>query len=99
MIVLSALVHLPTPVVTAFGAVMIAGHNLLDPIQSSNPVWSVLHRLNFIVATPRHSVFVAYTLIPWVGVTAVGYEDPARKAGCHIHRRGIRPGTSLCLGL
>ena len=73
MIVLSALVHLPTPVVTAFGAVMIAGHNLLDPIQSSNPVWSVLHRLNFIVATPRHSVFVAYTLIPWVGVTAVGY--------------------------
>lgn len=73
MIVLSALVHLPTPVGTAFGAVMIAGHNLLDPIQSSNPVWSVLHRLNFIVATPRHSVFVAYTLIPWVGVTAVGY--------------------------
>jgi hypothetical protein len=25
------------------------------------------------VANPRHSVFVAYTLIPWVGVTAVGY--------------------------
>ena len=73
MIVLSALVHLPTPVVTAFGAVMIAGHNLLDRIQSSNPVWTILHRLDFIVATPRHSVFVAYTLIPWVGVTAVGY--------------------------
>jgi uncharacterized membrane protein len=73
MIVLSALVHLPTPVVTAFGVVMIAGHNLLDPIRSSNPVWSILHSLNFIVATPQHSVFVAYTLIPWVGVTAVGY--------------------------
>jgi uncharacterized membrane protein len=73
MIVLSALVHLPTPVVTAFGVVLIAGHNLLDPIQSSNPLWSILHRLNFILATPRHSVFVAYTLVPWVGVTAVGY--------------------------
>ena len=73
MIVLSALVHLPTPVVTAFGVVMIAGHNLLDPIQSSNPVWSILHSLNFILANPQHSVFVAYTLIPWVGVTAVGY--------------------------
>jgi uncharacterized membrane protein len=73
MIVLSALVYLPTPVVTAFGVVMIAGHNLLDRIQSSNPVWSILHSLSFIVATPRHSVFVAYTLIPWVGVTAVGY--------------------------
>jgi uncharacterized membrane protein len=73
MIVLSALVHLPTPVVTGFGVVMIAGHNLLDRIQSSNPVWSILHSLNFIVTTPQHSVFVAYTLIPWVGVTAVGY--------------------------
>jgi uncharacterized membrane protein len=73
MIVLSALVHLPTPLVTAFGLVMIAGHNLLDPIRSSNPVWSILHSLNFIVANPQHSVFVAYTLIPWVGVSAVGY--------------------------
>ncbi len=53
--------------------VLIAGHNLLDRIQSSNPVWSVLHSLNFIVTNPRYSVFVAYTLIPWVGVTAVGY--------------------------
>ncbi len=59
MIVLSALVHLPAPVVTAFGLVMIAGHNLLDPIRSSNPVWSILHSLNFIVANPQHSVFVA----------------------------------------
>jgi uncharacterized membrane protein len=73
MIVLSALVHLPASVVTAFGVVMIAGHNLLDPIRSSNPVWSILHSLNFIVANPQHSVFVAYVLIPWVGVTAVGY--------------------------
>jgi uncharacterized membrane protein len=73
MIVLSGLVHLPTAVVTAFGVAMIAGHNLLDPIQSANPVWSILHSLNFIVAPPGHAVFVAYTLIPWVGVTAVGY--------------------------
>ncbi len=73
MIVLSALVHLPTPLVTAFGLVLIAGHNLLDPIRSSNPLWTILHSPNFIVATPRFSVFVAYPLIPWAGVTAVGY--------------------------
>ena len=60
MIVLSALVHLPTPLVTAFGVVMIAGHNLLDPIRSSNPVWTILHSLNFIVTHPEHAVFVAY---------------------------------------
>jgi uncharacterized membrane protein len=73
MIVLSALVHLPAKVVTAFGLVLIAGHNLLDGIQSANPFWSILHSLNFIVAPPRHAVFVAYTLVPWVGVMAVGY--------------------------
>lgn len=73
MIVLSALVHLPTRVVTAFGLVLIAGHNLLDRIQSSNPLWSILHSPNFVLTTPQHSVFVAYPLIPWIGVTAVGY--------------------------
>ncbi len=73
VIVLSALVHLPTPLVTALGVVMIAGHNLLDPIMSSNAVWSILHSPNFILTNPQHSVFVAYPLIPWVGVTAAGY--------------------------
>jgi uncharacterized membrane protein len=73
MIVLSALVHLPTPLVTALGVVMIAGHNLLDPIMSSNAVWSILHSPNFLLTHPQHSVFVAYPLIPWVGVTAAGY--------------------------
>jgi uncharacterized membrane protein len=73
MIVLSGLVYLPTPVVTAFGLVMIASHDLLDRIQSSNPIWSILHSPNFIVNNPQHSVFVAYVLIPWVGVTAAGY--------------------------
>jgi uncharacterized membrane protein len=32
-----------------------------------------LHSLNFIVSNPQHSVFVAYPLIPWIGVTAVGF--------------------------
>ena len=73
MIVLSGLVHLPAWLVTSFGVVLIAGHNLLDRIQSSNPVWTILHSPNFILTTPQHSVFVAYALIPWIGVTAVGY--------------------------
>ena len=73
MIVLSALVHLPPWLTTALGLAMIAGHNLLDPIQSSSPIWTILHRQNFIVKAPEHAVFVSYPLIPWVGVTAVGY--------------------------
>jgi uncharacterized membrane protein len=73
MIVLSVLVYLPASVVTAFGVVMIATHNLFDSINSSNPIWSILHSPNIIFSTPNHTVFIAYPLIPWVGVTAAGY--------------------------
>lgn len=77
MIALAALVHLPAPVVAAIGAVMIASHNLLDPVRPSGSalaaVWSVLHRPAVVLATSRHIVFVSYPLIPWIGVTAVGY--------------------------
>src|SRR5580693_7654570 len=73
MIVLSVLVYLPAWVVTTFGVVMIATHNLLDPIDSSNPLWSILHSPNVIVKHPGHIVLVIYVLIPWIGVTAAGY--------------------------
>ena len=73
MIVLSLLVYLPASVVTTFGVVMIATHNLFDPVQSSNPLWTILHSPNFIVNQPGYTVRVAYPLIPWVGVTAAGY--------------------------
>ena len=73
MIVLSGLVHLSPSVVTAFGIVMIATHNLLDSIQSNNPLWSILHSPNIIYSSPGHTVLLAYPLIPWVGVTAAGY--------------------------
>jgi uncharacterized membrane protein len=86
MIVLSMLIYLPASVVTAFGVVMIATHNLLDSIRSANPFWSILHSPNIILERPGHTVFLAYPLIPWVGVTAVGYGlgkifawEPARR--------------------
>jgi uncharacterized membrane protein len=87
MIVLSGLVHLPAWLVTTFGVVLIAGHNLLDRIQSSNPVWTILHSPNFVLTTPQHSVFVAYPLIPWVGVTAAGYGLGQVFALASDHRR------------
>ena len=73
MITLTLLVRLPASVVTAFGVVMIAGHNLLDGVKSANPLWAILHGPGFVLNTPDHVVFAAYPLIPWIGVTAVGY--------------------------
>ena len=73
MIVLAVLVWLPAPAVLMFGAAIIAEHNLLDNVRSAHPLWIILHSPGFVVNRPGFVVFAAYTLIPWVAVTAVGY--------------------------
>jgi uncharacterized membrane protein len=78
MIFLSALVRLPVWMVTAIGAAMIVTHNLLDGVQAASlgvlaPLWNVLHAPGVILDDSRHVVFLAYALMPWIGVTAVGY--------------------------
>lgn len=73
MIALAAIVRLPLPTVAAAGLAMIAGHNLFDGVRSANPLWAILHAPGFVLNTPGHVVFVAYPLIPWIGVTAVGF--------------------------
>ena len=78
MIALSALIYLPTAAIAVLGAVLVAGHNLLDGIRPASfgalaPVWNILHAPGPIGAGAAHSVFVAYPLIPWVGVMALGW--------------------------
>lgn len=73
MIVLSGLVYFPPWLAATFGLVLILGHNLLDGVVSMNPIWTILHAPGFVLNTPRVVVFVAYPLIPFIGVTAVGY--------------------------
>lgn len=78
MIALAGLVHLPTRVIAAVGIVLVVGHNLLDGIQASTlgawgPLWSVLHAPGIILDNGRSVVLLAYPLIPWIGVTALGY--------------------------
>src|ERR1700683_4202113 len=58
MIVLSVLVYLPAWAVTAFGVVMIATHNLLDSVASSNPLWSILYSPNIVLNHPGSIIFV-----------------------------------------
>jgi uncharacterized membrane protein len=73
MLALSVLLWLPWRVIASIGLVMILGHNLLDSVRSSNVLWVVLHQPGFLWRTPESVVFAAYPLIPWLGVTAVGY--------------------------
>ncbi len=73
MIFLGAIIALPTWLVGAIGGALIAGHNAFDGIRSTNPLWTLLHQVGFVTQSDRFTVFVAYPLIPWIGVTAVGY--------------------------
>jgi uncharacterized membrane protein len=98
MIMLAALVRLPVPVVTAIGALLIAGHNLFDSVKSANPFWTILHR-QAAVLSGDHVVFVAYPLIPWIGVTLVGYGLGHLYSWTTERRRAwlLRLGLSTCL--
>ncbi|MEP6946536.1 MAG: heparan-alpha-glucosaminide N-acetyltransferase domain-containing protein [Acidobacteriota bacterium] len=88
MILMAAIIWLPTWVAGLFGIAMIALHNLLDTISvpaatafaASPPpdawqtLWLFLHQPGMVPLFGGVSkLFVAYPLIPWVGVMAVGY--------------------------
>jgi uncharacterized membrane protein len=94
MIVLSLFVSAPLSVTAAFALLMIAGHNALDAVTWQNSAWSILHRCAFVVKSPQHAVFVAYPLIPWVGVTLAGftlgriYEWPRQRRRAFLLRAG-----------
>ncbi len=105
MMVLAGLIWLPTWFIAGFGLILIAGHNALDAIDAGTlgpwaPLWSLLHEPGILFRTSHSVVVVSYVLIPWVGVTALGYVlgqiyqyDSARRG-----RLLLRIGLSITLG-
>lgn len=77
MIVLSALVFLPMPFIFIVGAVLVAGHNLLDGKESvllGDWAWIHLPTPQIVLpGLPHITIAVFYSLIPWIGVPALGY--------------------------
>lgn len=77
MLVLSVLVHLPKLLILIVGIVLVAGHNLLDPVNVPDPggkqfLWSLLHQPGVFKIAERN-IFVGYPVIPWIGLMALGY--------------------------
>ena len=94
MVVLAVVIHLPLWGVAAFGLIMIAGHNLLDPIPPQSwgvwsGFWKVLHVSAPIEPAPGYNIFVAYPLIPWIGVMATGFAFGALMKRERAERRRI----------
>lgn len=87
MITLAALIYLPVRAIAAFGIGMIALHNLFDGIivppatsMAGTPapdalqiLWLFLHQPGFVPLFQNVKIFVAYPILPWVGVMAAGY--------------------------
>ena len=73
MVVLAALIHLPLRVLFVIAIAIVAGHNLLDGIAAEQfgswaPLWNLLHS-----AGPAPFGFVAYPVLPWIGIMTLGY--------------------------
>jgi len=78
MVLLSGFVWLPMWVTGISGMVMIVGHNLLDGIYPTHFehigwVWNLLHQPGVILSDAGTTIYVAYPLIPWIGVMLGGY--------------------------
>jgi uncharacterized membrane protein len=78
MIALAGLLWLPHWAIATVGIGMIVGHNLFDGVAADAfgafaPLWTLLHAPGIVIDNGRSMVFAAYVLVPWVGVTAMGY--------------------------
>ena len=77
MVILSVLVYLPRKVIFAISLATIFLHNLLDGVNPESfgaiggPLWHVLHVPGLVSMNPL--VIVAYPLIPWFAVMAMGF--------------------------
>ncbi|WP_448564892.1 DUF1624 domain-containing protein [Thalassotalea ganghwensis] len=81
MIALAALIWLPKPLILLIALALIFGHNAFDgtlptnnwmPPNSPMPFWWSIH-VSGNVEIFGLTIYMAYPLIPWVGVMALGY--------------------------
>ena len=86
MILLAALSRLPVALTALAGAVIVAGHNLLDPViqglaSGAGPGVGWLAKIMYVgfwggpiqLGAGGPSLMVLYSIVPWVGVMALGY--------------------------
>ena len=80
MVLLAALVWLPTRAVGIIGLIIIVFQNAFEPLGRLLPeswrwLWEFIYPVGVDVTLGQHgpSVAVLYTIVPWIGVMAAGY--------------------------
>jgi uncharacterized membrane protein len=71
MVVLAALAHLPPKILAVVCIAVISLHNLSDGVRDG-VLWTFLHRPGSFMAG-EYTVIVAYQIIPWFAVMALGF--------------------------
>lgn len=100
MVALALISRLPLGLVIGLGVTMVLGHDLLDGIPAASfgrwaPLWSFLHAPGVLWSDPGHLVILAYPVIPWIGVTALGFalgrlfDRPAEERRVVLRRTGL----------
>ena len=100
MVALALISRLPLGAIVAIGIAMVVGHNAFDGISAASfgawaPLWSFLHAPGVLWNSPGHIVIVAYPVIPWIGVTALGFalgkpfERPVEARTTFLWRTGL----------
>jgi uncharacterized membrane protein len=104
MVLLAGLIYLPTWALTTFGLLLVLGHNILDAFSSTlypmmeKSSWGWLLQVLYFggpIQLGEHgpTLFVLYSIVPWIGVMALGY------AFGHIARMDASPRRSISLAL
>ena len=77
MICLAGLIYLPKKAILVIGIILVAAHNLLDKIHYTDNnaigfIWGFLHDQKMF-HLGRFNIMMAYPILPWIGVMALGY--------------------------
>lgn len=100
MVALSALSRLPPGAAAVAGGVIVVGHNLLDRLNppdfgSVGWLWKIAHEGGPVEPARGHVLYVAYPLLPWIGVITLGYalgtwmKRPLEKRRPKVMRLGL----------
>lgn len=99
MVLMAALVFAPPLASLIIGAAIVIASSVLSTIPPDSfgalaPLWQILHRTPAFLPDPANAaVFVAYPILPWFGLMAIGYGMGA------VFRSEQRDRTLILLGL
>jgi uncharacterized membrane protein len=104
MVLMAGLIYLPEEAIAAFGFMMVFGHNIMDHFSpglytmmeksSWGRLWQILYFGGPIqIGGSGPTLFVLYSIVPWIGVMALGY------AFGQVMIRDEQSRRKLCLAL